>query len=105
MATKLRKGKVQKPDSRPWLWRDLFRQKAQEKFVGTDGSMKTLKSEDGQAKIAEAKAEATEALGYSLEEALKEDEIESLFDELQWSKPDKGGEEGICCETAPADII
>ena len=98
-------GKVQAPESRPWLWKDLFRQKAQQKFAGTDGSMETLKSEDGMTKIAEAKAETTAALGYSLEEAVKEDELEDLHRELQYSKKELGGEEGLCCETEAMDVM
>lgn len=102
---KQRPGKVQAPEKRPYVWRDLFRQKAQAKFVGTDGSMKLLQSEEGQKKIAEAEAETTAALGYSLEEAQKEDKIEDLFRDLQWSKPEPSAEEKISGETEPEDVM
>ena len=97
---KPRPGKVAAPSKDPWLWRNLFRKKAQSKFVGEDGSMTELKSPEGQAKISAATAETSEALGYSLEEAEKSDALEDLYMDLQHSKPlpAKGEDEMSCCD-------
>jgi len=103
MPTKFRKGKVKEPRKRPYLYRDLFRQKVQEAFEGTDGKMADIKSADGQTKIAVAHKETTEALGYTLEDAVAQDELEDIYDDLQYSKPNTGGEE-LCC-SSPSEII
>ncbi len=93
MYTKERPGKVKAPEPDTYLFEQLFRKKAQEKFVGTDGALSALKSEEGKGKIAEARAETESALGYSLKEAEEESMIMRLHDDLQYSKPDKSGKE------------
>ena len=103
---KPRPGKVQQPSKDPWLWKNLFRQRAQAKFVGKAGTLAELQSEEGQNLVAEAKAEATAALGYSLEDAQKEDTLDDLYSDLQYSKPrPEKGEDEMAAETEAEDVI
>lgn len=105
---KLRKGKVEAPKADPYDWKRLFRTNVVKEFAGTDGTMSDLKSEEGKAKIEAARAKTTETLGYSYEEAEKQDELEDLFNELQWAKPEparEGGAIGVSAETEPYDVM
>lgn len=95
--TRLRAGKVQAPKPDKYLYSNLFKRNVQKEFVGSEGTMKELKSEDGQAKIASAHTATEASLGYSRNEAEKQDALEDAFSELQWAKPEKSGEDELAC--------
>ena len=88
-----RKGKVAAPKPSPYIFRELFEKNVQAKFVGVDVSMKDLTSPEGKAKIEEARKETEEALGYTREEAENRNELESIYNHLQYSKKEKGEQE------------
>lgn len=73
-------------EKRPYLWKDLFRYKLTEAFAGQSGDKELLATPEGKAKLEKARADTTIALGYSLEEATKEDAIEDAADTLRYAR-------------------
>jgi hypothetical protein len=96
---KLKPGKVVAPARKdPYDYRRLFETNIVAEFAGTKGDMALLKSAEGQAKIAAAHTKTAEQIGFTLEEAQKENELDDIFRELQYAKPQSGEEELECCE-------
>ena len=85
-------GPVQCP-KKPYLWRQLFEHKVMEAFEGEKPGKDALVSKEGKATIAGAKSETSEFLGYSLEEAEKQDTVEDLARELRYNQERSGREE------------
>lgn len=77
----------------PWLWKQVFRAKIVQAFVG-----KIPPKEVPAEAVEAARLAATEALGFSLEEAEKNDLQEEAKRELRYARKRTGEEELACCE-------
>ena len=90
---KARKLGPVKVDKNPWLWKDVYRFKLVESFAGQSPTKEDLESPEGKAKIEAAQAAATEALGYSLEEAEDKDMLKEAVREITYARERTGMEE------------
>lgn len=81
------------PRKDPWLWKQVFRQKIIQAYAG-----KVPPEEIPAEQIDSARMAATEALGFSLEEAEKSDLHEDAKRELRYARKRTGEEELACCE-------
>lgn len=92
-----------KAEKKPYLWRNLFEHKVLTAFDGQKPTEETLRGEEGQGIISTAKADTTTALGYTLEEATKEDEVSDLVREIRWNRERSGREELVV--DSPEEIM
>lgn len=100
MQTKPKLGPIE-VEKRPYLWKDLFRFKLVEAFAGETGDKELLATPEGKAKLDAAKTATTTALGYSLEDATKQDAEEDAARELRYARKHLKSPEDELCDCSP----